>query len=167
MQIVLLGAAIINQVFTAEWGTTLVLVVLTIFNAVLGLRGEAKAEADKTPLQKQLDRLTMIIAGLAGVALGFDKPAPDLMKHKPRPLKQPILSRSQWVRVVLLGVLAAVCTVYFESVYEQVSVETAATMGFVAFAFLVIAMGLSARSETSSAFNRDILSDRNQLRFMV
>jgi Ca2+-transporting ATPase len=63
--------------------------------------------------------------------------------------------------------LAAVCTVYFESVYEQVSVETAATMGFVAFAFLVIAMGLSARSETSSAFNRDILSDRNQLRFMV
>jgi Ca2+-transporting ATPase len=68
MQIVLLGAAIINQVFTAEWGTTLVLVVLTIFNAVLGLRGEAKAEADKTPLQKQLDRLTMIIAGLAGVA---------------------------------------------------------------------------------------------------
>ena len=27
-----------------------------------------KTEADKTPLQKQLDRLTMIIAGLAGLA---------------------------------------------------------------------------------------------------
>jgi Ca2+-transporting ATPase len=48
-------------------------------------------------------------------------------------------------------------------VYEQVSVETAATMGFVTFAFLLMAMGLSARSETGSAFNRDILSDRNQL----
>ena len=35
MQFVLLGAAIINQVFTGEWGTTLVLVGLTIFNAVL------------------------------------------------------------------------------------------------------------------------------------
>ena len=98
-----------------------------------------------------------------GVALGFDKPAPDLMEHKPRPLKQPILSRSQWVRVVLVGILGAIGTVYIESVYEQVSVEAAATMGFVVFAFLVIAMGLSARSETGSAFNRDILSDRNQL----
>jgi Ca2+-transporting ATPase len=97
------------------------------------------------------------------VALGFDKPAPDLMEHKPRPLKQPILSRSQWVRVVFLGILAALATVIFESVYEQVSVETAATMGFVTFAFLLMAMGLSARSETGSAFNRDILSDRNQL----
>ena len=46
---------------------------------------------------------------------------------------------------------------------NRVSVETAATMGFVAFAFLVIAMGLSARSETGTAFNRDILSDRNQV----
>jgi Ca2+-transporting ATPase len=97
------------------------------------------------------------------VALGFDKPAPDLMEHKPRPLKQPILSRSQWVRVAFLGILAALATVIFESVYEQVSVETAATMGFVTFAFLLMAMGLSARSETGSAFNRDILSDRNQL----
>jgi Ca2+-transporting ATPase len=31
------------------------------------------------------------------------------------------------------------------------------------FAFLVIALGLSARSETSTAFNRDIFGDRNQL----
>ena len=36
-------------------------------------------------------------------------------------------------------------------------------MGFVVFAFLVIALGLSARSETGTAFNRDIFSDRNQL----
>ena len=27
-----------------------------------------KTEADKTPLQKQLDKLTMIIAGMAGLA---------------------------------------------------------------------------------------------------
>jgi P-type Ca2+ transporter type 2C len=33
---------IINQIVTGEWGTTLVLVGLTVFNAVLGMRGEAK-----------------------------------------------------------------------------------------------------------------------------
>lgn len=38
MQLVLLGAAIINLVFTDEWETTLVLVGLTIFNVVLVCR---------------------------------------------------------------------------------------------------------------------------------
>jgi len=45
MQFVLLGAAIINLVFVGEWATTIVLIRLTVFNAVLGMRGEAKAEA--------------------------------------------------------------------------------------------------------------------------
>jgi Ca2+-transporting ATPase len=97
------------------------------------------------------------------LALGFDKPAPGLMEHKPRPLKQPILSRSQWVRIAFIGLLTACITIFLEAVYEETSVATAATMGFVAFAFLSIAEGLSARNETASAFNRDILSDRNQL----
>jgi Ca2+-transporting ATPase len=97
------------------------------------------------------------------IALAFDKPASDLMEHKPRPLSQPILSPSQWVRVILLGLLTAIVTVTLERTYEASGTAVAATMGFVAFALLSVAMGLSARSETSTAFNRDILSDRNQL----
>ena len=50
MQIVLLGAAAINMIFTNEWATTWVLVGLTVFNAVLGLRGESKAEASLAAL---------------------------------------------------------------------------------------------------------------------
>ena len=34
MQIILLGAAVLNLVFTQTWSTTIVLVVLTVFNAV-------------------------------------------------------------------------------------------------------------------------------------
>ncbi len=49
------------------------------------------------------------------LALGFDDPAPDLMAHKPRPLKQPILSSSQWVRIALIGILMSIATVYLES----------------------------------------------------
>src|SRR5438477_8769078 len=44
MQIVLLAAAVINLVVTADVGTSVVLVGLTVFNAVVGLRQEAKAE---------------------------------------------------------------------------------------------------------------------------
>jgi Ca2+-transporting ATPase len=97
------------------------------------------------------------------IALGFDKPASDLMEHTPRPLKQPILSRSQWVRIIFIGLLTAIATVYLEWTYELVGVATAATMGFVAFALLSIVMGLSARNETATAFNRDIFHDRNQV----
>ncbi len=39
------------------------------------------------------------------MALGFDKPSPGLMERKPRPLSQPVLSRSQWVRLVFTGSL--------------------------------------------------------------
>ncbi len=97
------------------------------------------------------------------MALGFDKAPPGLMENKPRPLKQPILNRSQWVRIVFIGMLTAIVTVYLESVHEATSVATAATMGFVAFGLMSVAMGLSARNETASAFNRDIFHDRNQL----
>ena len=60
MQFVLLGAAIINQVVVGEWGTTLVLVGLTIFNAVLGLRGEAKAEASLAALASAMKTIARV-----------------------------------------------------------------------------------------------------------
>jgi Ca2+-transporting ATPase len=97
------------------------------------------------------------------LALGFDEPAPDLMEHKPRPLKQPILSRSQWVRVGFVGLLTAFVTVYLEATYDTGGDEVAATMGFVVFSLLIIVLALSARSETGSAFNRDIFRNSQQL----
>jgi Ca2+-transporting ATPase len=97
------------------------------------------------------------------VALGFDKPAPGLMEHKPRPLSQPVLSRSQWVRIAFLGLLMAIGTLTLEALYEPTGAAVAATMAFVVFSLFNIIIALSARSETGSAFNRDIIRDRNQL----
>ena len=107
--------------------------------------------------------LNFLITVPVAVALGFDKPAPDLMEKKPRPLQQPILTPSQWMRIAFIGILTAIATVYLETTYEGASAATAATVGFVAFSLLSIVMGLCARSETATAFNRDILHDRNQL----
>jgi len=107
--------------------------------------------------------LNFLVTVPVAIALGFDKPASDLMERKPRPLKQPILSSSQWVRIAIFGILLGFVTVQLEGMYQAGSVATAATMGFVAFSLISIIMGLGSRSETASAFNRDILSDRNQL----
>jgi Ca2+-transporting ATPase len=97
------------------------------------------------------------------LALGFDDPAPDLMEHKPRPLKQPILSASQWVRIAFIGILMSIGTIYLEKVYEASGKEIAFTMGFVFFSLCVVILALSSRSETGSAFNREILKNRHQL----
>jgi len=97
------------------------------------------------------------------LALGFDDPAPDLMEHKPRPLKQPILSRAQWARIAFIGLLMSIATIYLEATYEAAGAAVAATMGFVVFSLMVVVLALSARSETASAFNRDILQNRHQL----
>jgi Ca2+-transporting ATPase len=107
--------------------------------------------------------LNFLITVPCAIALGFDKPAPGLMEKKPRPLKQPILSRPQWVRIAFLGILMAIATVYLEYTFETVSSATAASVGFVAFALISVAMGISARSETDTSFNRNIIHDRNQL----
>ncbi|MDX1414276.1 MAG: cation-transporting P-type ATPase [Candidatus Promineifilaceae bacterium] len=107
--------------------------------------------------------LNFFITVPVAIALGFDEPAEGLMAKKPRPLKQPILSRSQWVRIAFMGILIAIIVVYLESLFDQDSAAIAASMGFVAFALLSVAMGLSARSEVGSAFNRDIFHDLNQV----
>ena len=101
------------------------------------------------------------------IALGFDEPTSDLMSRKPRPLSQPILSRSQWLRIGFLGMLMAIFTLFVEYRYEPASASLAATMGFVVFSLLNVTLGLTSRSETASAFNRTVLQNRHQLGLYV
>jgi Ca2+-transporting ATPase len=107
--------------------------------------------------------INFLVTVPVAMALGFDKPAPGLMERKPRPLSQPVLSRSQWVRIAFLGILMAAGTLFLEAAAEPTGAAVAATMGFVAFSLFSIVVGLSCRSETHSAFNRDVLDDRHQL----
>jgi Ca2+-transporting ATPase len=50
MQIILLGAAIVSLVI-AEWGTAVMLLAITVLNAVVGLRQEGKAESAMNALK--------------------------------------------------------------------------------------------------------------------
>jgi len=60
MQIILLSAAVVNVVVTGVWSTTIVLVLLTIFNAVLGLRQESKAEASLAALSETMKNIARV-----------------------------------------------------------------------------------------------------------
>jgi P-type Ca2+ transporter type 2C len=96
------------------------------------------------------------------IALGFDKPRPGLMERKPRPLSQPVLTRFQWLRLIFLGLIMAAGTLALEALYEPAGAAVAATMGFVVFSLFNITMGLTARDEFDSVFNREALSDWRQ-----
>ena len=97
------------------------------------------------------------------IALGFDKPQGDLMERKPRPLSQPVLSRSQWTRAIFIGLLMAFGTLLLEAAFEPNGAAVAATMAFVVFSLFNVTIGLAARSETKTVFSADNLADRRQL----
>jgi Ca2+-transporting ATPase len=89
------------------------------------------------------------------------------MEHKPRPLRQPVLSSSQWARIVFLGLVIAVGTLYLEAAHEGTGTPEelllATTVGATAFSLYNIFAGLIVRDETRTAFNLEIFGDRHQL----
>jgi Ca2+-transporting ATPase len=60
MQIVLLVAAIVNQVVTGDVATTVLLAGLTVFNAIIGLRQEAKAEESVAALASMMKTIARV-----------------------------------------------------------------------------------------------------------
>src|SRR5512133_1587240 len=70
MQIILLAAAIINLLVTGDAGTSVVLAGLTVFNAVIGLRQEAKAEESVKALAQMMKTVARVRRG--GQALEID-----------------------------------------------------------------------------------------------
>jgi len=65
MQIILLGAAVLSLVL-GEVSTMLVAVVLTVFNAVFGPRGESKARRAWLALEKMMKNIARVAPRRAG-----------------------------------------------------------------------------------------------------
>jgi P-type Ca2+ transporter type 2C len=60
MQVILLVAAVVNQVVTGEAATTVLLAGLTVFNAVIGLRQECKAEESVKALAQMMKTVARV-----------------------------------------------------------------------------------------------------------
>src|SRR5512132_2046985 len=60
MQIILLVAAVVNALVTDDAGTTILLAGLTVLNAVIGLRQEAKAEESVAALAQMMKTIARV-----------------------------------------------------------------------------------------------------------
>jgi Ca2+-transporting ATPase len=98
------------------------------------------------------------------VALGFDKPLPNVMAQAPRGMYDPVLSRAQWTRIIVMGTLIAVTTLaILKYADSELGRATATTMAITVFGLLEMAVGLGARSEFGTVFDRDVVGGRRQL----
>jgi Ca2+-transporting ATPase len=79
MQIILLAAAIINLVVTGDVGTSVVLAGLTVFNAVIGLRQEAKAEESVKALAQMMKTIARVRRGGQAVEIDAEELVPGDM----------------------------------------------------------------------------------------
>lgn len=99
------------------------------------------------------------------IALGFGAASPGLMERKPRPINAPVVSRVQWVVIVILGLIMAIGTLLllqFAQPVAGVSAVVAGTMALTAFSLFQVSAGLTAQDETRTMFTRDIFEDRRQ-----
>ena len=76
MQLVLLAAALVNQLVTGDTGTTVVLAGLTVFNAVIGLRQEAKAEESVKALSQMMKTIARVRRDGQAVEIDADELVP-------------------------------------------------------------------------------------------
>jgi P-type Ca2+ transporter type 2C len=98
------------------------------------------------------------------MALGFDRPLQGVMDHPPRRMDEPVLDRGQWIRIIATGVILAAATLaILDWADTEIGTATAATMALTAFGLMEIAVGLGARSELGTVFDRDVIGGRRQL----
>jgi Ca2+-transporting ATPase len=93
--------------------------------------------------------MNLVTNGLPALALGMEPPERDIMRRKPRPPREPVLTARLASLIIAHGLLvAAVTTVGFALVYrgDEARLPAARTMAFCVVSFAFIFYSLSCRS---------------------
>jgi len=101
--------------------------------------------------------VNIIMDGPPAMALGVDPASHDVMRHRPRPVDERILTRSRWSAVVTAAVTMAVGTL---AVLEWAPESVAVTMAFNTFVLFQFFNILNARHDSQTVFHRDTLANR-------
>jgi Ca2+-transporting ATPase len=98
------------------------------------------------------------------IALGFGAQSSGLMERRPRPMTAPVVTRAQWLVIIILGFIMAAGALLTRAYAEPVvGVTVAATMSLTTFTLFNVFAGLAARDETQTIFTRDLFDDRRQV----
>jgi len=99
------------------------------------------------------------------VGLGYGKAEPDIMRRKPRPSDEPLLTNRTLAWLGLVGLIMGLATLvliwWAEGEYD---VDVARTMGLTAFSIANLVFSFTVRSDLRSVFSLETFGDR---RFVV
>jgi Ca2+-transporting ATPase len=120
------------------------------------------AVADGAPLTPlQILWINFAVDVLLAIGLGFDSPAPGLMRRAPRDASAPIVDRALGIRLgaaaLVMAALALGIVAWGEDRYDLV---VATTMGLTTLSLMHIVAALEAREPTGTIFKRYTIENR-------
>jgi Ca2+-transporting ATPase len=109
----------------------------------------------------QLLWINLVTNGLQDVALAFEPGEKDVIKRKPRNLKEGILSRLMYERSILVGLIisAGVIFNFVSALDDGVSLERARTIAVTTMVLFQFFQAWNSRSELQSIFRINLLSN--------
>jgi Ca2+-transporting ATPase len=95
--------------------------------------------------------LNLVTDGLPALALGLEPPEPDIMRRRPRPPQEPVITWSRGLTILAHGLLVGgVCLAGFWLAYrgDPANMPHARTLTFCVAAFAQLLFALACRSDT-------------------
>ncbi len=122
--------------------------------------------ANGAPLNPlQILWLNMVVDIPIAIALGFDEPSPGLMSRPPRPVAAPVISRANWVRLCVQGLVMTVGSlVAYQVGHADDGAVVAGTMLLTTLSLFHVVAGLLARDQHGTIFSRAAIPGVTQLR---
>jgi Ca2+-transporting ATPase len=111
----------------------------------------------------QLLWLNLVSDGAPALALGMEKGDPDIMKHPPRPPKEPVINRDMAIGIGVIAVVDAIAILlafYFGLQRYPGHLEAAQTIAFVTLCTSELIRAYTARSEYHSVFSIGVFSNK-------
>ena len=138
--------------------TALGFVITFLIASLTGLAGGAPFTA------LQILVVNLVMDGPPAMSLGVDPVSQDVMRRPPRPVRERILTRSRFFRILLTSTAMAAGTlaVLIGAPGPEPRLggaTTAATMAFVTFVSFQVFNLLNVRNETRSVFSRETLEN--------
>ncbi len=123
----------------------MIIFLATAFGKFLYPFASGQVLSPLTPIQLLL--LNLVTDGAPALALGTEKGDPDIMEHKPRPPKEPIINRYMLSGVVIQTVAITAVTLIAFGLGLRHNVVYAETMAFITLSTSELVRAFTARSE--------------------